>query len=479
MTFDEKNYTVEEKTVGGETIRFRAWRNRIYVDQPVNPEFQQMSIFAPELYFEDASAMISGYTKETAPAFVPNTVGGYMPGPLDEPGKDERKSRDGHDLPNTIFRALQHGYVVAAPAIRGRVQKDETGRFTGKAPACIVDYKAAVRFLHYFSDKLPGDESKIITNGTSAGGAISSLMGATGDHPDYEPYLEAIGAADASDAVFAASCYCPITNLDHADMAYEWEFCGENDYHRAKIDMTEGGRPQFTPVDGTMTEEQIAVSKKLKALFPAYVNSLKLKDADGLLDEEQIGRELTLDADGNGTFKDYMKKVVLASAQTALDRGEDLTDKKWLTIQDQKTALDMDWESYVHDITRMKEAPAFDGLHLETAETNLFGSETVDDRHFTAFSAENGADSIRAEDSLVKVMNPMYYIDDPKAHTARFFRIRHGEIDRDTSLAISAILSLKLKEAGVNVDYASPWNTPHSGDYDLDELFAWIDEICR
>ena len=27
------------------------------------------------------------------------------------------------------------------------------------------------------------------------------------------------------------------------------------------------------------------------------------------------------------------------------------------------------------------------------------------------------------------------------------------------------------------VDYHSPWNVPHSGDYDLDELFVWIDRI--
>ena len=141
---------------------------------------------------------------------------------------------------NSIFRALQHGYVVAAPAIRGRVQKDEEGKYNGKAPACIVDYKAAVRYLHYFSKELPGDESKIITNGTSAGGALSSLMGATGNHPDYESYLKELGAADASDEVFAASCYCPITNLDHADMAYEWEFRGVNDYHRMHMQMAEG-----------------------------------------------------------------------------------------------------------------------------------------------------------------------------------------------------------------------------------------------
>lgn len=68
-------------------------------------------------------------------------------------------------------------------------------------------------------EAVPGDVNKIISNGTSAGGAMSSLLGSTGDHPDYEPYLKELGAAEESDAIYAASCYCPITNLDHADMA--------------------------------------------------------------------------------------------------------------------------------------------------------------------------------------------------------------------------------------------------------------------
>lgn len=114
-------------------------------------------------------------------------------------------------------------------------------------------------------------------------------MGATGNHPDYAPYLEEIGAADAGDEIFAASCYCPITNLDHADMAYEWEFSGVYDYHRMHMTMAEGGRPSFTPVDGEMTEVQIKASKEEEVLFPAYVNSLGLKDNQGnvlTLDEQ-------------------------------------------------------------------------------------------------------------------------------------------------------------------------------------------------
>lgn len=465
MRFDKDNYTVEELSLDNETIRFRAFRNLAYVERPVNERYQRMNIYVPETYYE--GFVINGYSLNTAPVFMPNTVGGYMPGELDEPGYN----KFGPKKPNSIFRALLHGYVVAAPAIRGRTQKNTQDVYTGKAPACIVDYKAAVRYLHYFSEELPGDENKIITNGTSAGGALSSLMGAAGNHPDYLSYLNELGAAPAGDEIFAASCYCPITNLDHADMAYEWEFSGVYDYHRMHMKLDEGGRPDFTPEDGQMSDLQVKVSGELASRFPAYINSLGLKD--------EQGNSLTLDVEGEGSFKTYVESAVLASAQRALDQGMDLSDKAWLEIRAKK-AVSMDFAGYVRDITRMKTAPAFDSLTMNSPENDLFGTSEGKCRHFTAYSLENSlAGGSLAEEKVIKMLNPMYYIGDEQADTARFWRIRHGECDRDTSLAVSAILTAKLKEAGCQVDYHSPWNVPHAGDYDLEELFGWIDGICR
>ena len=48
--------------------------------------------------------------------------------------------------------------------------------------------KAAVRYLRYNDNKMPGRADRIISNGTSAGGAVSALLGATGNNKDYEPY---------------------------------------------------------------------------------------------------------------------------------------------------------------------------------------------------------------------------------------------------------------------------------------------------
>lgn len=51
-----------------------------------------------------------------------------------------------------------------------------------------------------------------------------------------------------------------------------------------------------------------------------------------------------------------MKEIVLASAQKALDAGIDMSDKTWLAVRDGKV-VEMDWDAYVKDITRMWKKP--------------------------------------------------------------------------------------------------------------------------
>mgnify|MGYP003252681460 FL=1 len=63
--------------------------------------------------------------------------------------------------------------------------------------------------------------------------------------------------------------------------------------------------------------------------------------------------------------------------------------------------------------------------------------------------------------------------------TTKNWRIRHGAFDRDTSIAIPVIFATMLKNKGYEVDFSLPWGLPHSGDYDLEELFAWIDKLAK
>ncbi|WP_425494623.1 subtype B tannase [Luteolibacter pohnpeiensis] len=457
LKFDANAFTKKSLKLGDDEVAYRAVEGIVYVAKPVDPAYQQLNFYVPEAYFEDQA--IGDFTKDTAPIFFPNQVGGYMPGKPGTPDQSGRPPGPSGDAasPNPIAVALSKGYVVAAPGARGRTLKDQNGNFTGKAPAAIVDLKAAVRYLHHNDAEMPGDATKIISNGTSAGGALSALLGATGDNSDYEPYLKEIGAAEESDIVFAASCYCPITNLDHADAAYEWLFHGINSYNQR-------GK------SGELTAPQIEVSEKLKSQFPAYLNNLGLTKADGTA--------LTLDENGEGNFKDVVKAYVAASAQKAASHGEDLSKYPWLTLKDGKVT-DLDFNAYITFANRMKTPPAFDALDLSAPENDLFGTATVDHQHFTEFSKDTGENHAMAEPAVIKMMNPMNYIGADGTATAHFWRIRHGTMDRDTSLAIPVMLAAKLLNNGNEADFSMPWNQGHAGDYDLDELFAWMARISK
>lgn len=82
-----------------------------------------------------------------------------------------------------------------------------------------------------------------------------------------------------------------------------------------------------------------------------------------------------------------------------------------------------------------------------------------------------------ADQKIIDLMNPTFFICKENADIAKHWHIRHGAFDRDTSLAIPVILALLLKNKGLDVDLDLPWGLPHSGDYDLQELFAWIDSL--
>ena len=419
--------------VNDKAVTFRSWLDIPYVNNPVEPDYQKLNVYIPEEYFNGQS--INGFTAETAPILMPNSVGGYFPGKQLIPANDTQ-----HGGANISLMGLSKGYVVITPAIRGRTLKN------GKAPALIVDYKSAVRWVRHNKDKLPaGDTEKIISNGTSAGGALSSLLGATGNAKNYDEYLNEIGAFDERDDIFASTVYCPITNLENADMAYEWIFNGINEYHMR--DSRE------------MNEKQIKASDELKKLFPEYVDNLNFEN-------------YSLDSNGNGTFKNFVEELYIKAAQKALDEGKKIS-VDWLEIKDGKI-LSADLKKYAVWATRMKAAPAFDSLNMDSFENNEFG-----DKHFTKYSFEHStAENPKlADNEKIYIMNPMNFIG--KADTAKFWRIRHGVKDRDTSMAVPAILALKLKEFGYDVDIAAVWDVPHDGNYDLNELFEWLDKICK
>ena len=413
LTFDTTIYTVG--TVNG--ILYRAYNNIVYAANPSNSDYQKLSIYIPEQYFN--SRPLNGYTATTAPIFVPNNSGGYMAAGIMTPSAT-----------NPVGLALSRGLVVVSPALRGRNVNN------GSAPSAIVDYKAVIRYIRANKSRLPaGNTDKIIACGVSSGGALSAILGASGNSDIYDEWLDEIGAAEAEDKIFAAASYCPVTNLENADGAYEWVFGGEK--------------------YGT---ESVA----LIADFVEYVNSLGLtKDSV----------DLEIDEDSQ-TFRDYIEGLYVRAAQKALASGTSIT-ASWLNISG-TTVISADLTKYAESFSvRQKSVPAFDKFDLSSPENSEFAF-----KHFTEYSAQHStAGGTIADADIISAMNPMESLGN--AETCKFWRIRHGINDRDITIAIPAILALSLEYEGCNVDFEAVWGEGHGGYYDNDELFGWIDAICK
>ena len=476
LAFDVKNYESMSTTVDNKEIKYRAFEYIPYVANPIDIDQQYMNIYVPEEYFNNGT--INGYNTQTAPIFMPNAVGGYMPSQAMTPKVENGK-------PNSVLYALSRGYVVASPATRGRTNKASDGNFIGKAPAVIVDLQAATAYLHANDSTMPGNANRIITNGTSAGGAVSLLQGATGNNSDFQPYLQALGAATAATNVYAVSAYAPITNLDAADMAYEWSYKGITSFNKVTMGQGElpqanvGGNtapPQRTMQRVNLNADDVAYSNLLSEHFPEYVNNLQLHDS--------MGRVLKLDKNGNGTFKNYVKAFIIDAANKAQAKGTDLSKHTYF-VRDNKTGAikDINWEAYNQFVSRSKAPGAFDSRSNDSGENNLFGTSATDNNHFTITAALHDTtpnQDVYVENAkIVTMMNPMNYLGSPAATNARYYRIRYGTADSNTSVAIPLIVGTRAQNLGYNVDMATPFDVDHSGDYDLEDLFNWMDNIVK
>ena len=137
---------------------YYALTNVVYCTKVVNPTYQYMNIYVPAAYLSGGAC--GGYTAETAPIILENDCMGWN---SSTPGRA-----------NTAY--LGEGFVFISVGARSR--NAENG--TGKMPAPVVDQKAAVRFLRLNDAVIPGDKERIISEGTSGGGQMSSILGATG-----------------------------------------------------------------------------------------------------------------------------------------------------------------------------------------------------------------------------------------------------------------------------------------------------------
>lgn len=264
------------------------WQTGIlYCDNPADETYENLGVYVPGAYLTgtengggtytctvNASGTAGGFTAETAPIVIP----------VETPGYAAMAAPTGYVSGTSAY--TDAGFVYVYAGCRGR----EAG-----APAGVTDLKAAIRYIRYNGDLIPGSVDRIFSFGMS-GGAQSALLGATGDSELYTPYLEAIGAVSGvSDAVAGSMCWCPITGLDYASEAYEWN-----------LGVTRTG----------LSAEMQELSDAMAEQFALYINELGLTDAEG------NSLTLAVSEDGvyqAGSYYDYLKTVVETSLNHFLE----------------------------------------------------------------------------------------------------------------------------------------------------------------
>lgn len=509
----------------------------VYVANPASLDYETLGIYVPGAYLEASAngdgtytasvksdAQVGQFTAATAPYVLPVNTPGY------------NASQAPTWLADGIASYTQAGMIYLQPGIRGRDNTtDSQGQeVVGGAPWGVTDLKAAIRYVRYNKDVLPGDTDKIVSFGHSGGGAQSAILGASGDSTLYNPYLEALGAAmkdkdgnPISDAPYGTMTWSPITSLDYADAAYEWnlgQFADSN-----------------TRAEGTFTQ---ALSQDLAKEYANYINQLGLKHE---------GQALTLaeSSEGiytQGSYATFLEGVVNQSLNNFLadtsfpytsdgagpgGSTESVTyetaqayidslnaETQWVTYDaatnTAKISSLADFAKYVK--TASKSVPAFDALDRSLAENAVFGVADANELHFdqlvarllknnqakyeslTDWNSQYVTDfesDLAKTDSLGKTIaerqdlyNPMFYLTSAysgyqTSKPAPYWRIRSGLSQGDTALTVETNLALALENqangAVKSVDFATVWGqgntTAERTGHASANFIQWVQEI--
>lgn len=175
------------------------------------------------------------YTAATAPVILNTGAAGY--------------GNSSNTPASTVYAA--EGYINVSCGNRGKQDSytNAAGEtvYTGDAPSCLVDQKAAARFVKYniLLGNLPGSVDYWVATGGSGGGAHAAMFAATSNNPDFYDYQIEVGAVgvyrnadggycttvtvdgeevELSDGAWGCVAYSAITSLYEADMAMAMEY---------------------------------------------------------------------------------------------------------------------------------------------------------------------------------------------------------------------------------------------------------------
>ena len=283
----------------------------VEVAKPEMAAYQGLSVAIPAYYVKGMNADGSlefdydyqftnpngvTYTAATAPIIINTGAAGYSAGTTGRAGGSY----------------VSYGYINVACGNRGKslstVNAAGEKYYCGDAPYCLVDQKSCVRWLKYniALGNVCGDADRMVSTGGSGGGAHSMMLAATGNNPDFYPYLEESGAVmrytdafgnvvEISDAIWGACPYSAITNLEEANMAYEFE----------------GGLAKDDSIITRYSPFRQILSQGEAEEYMYYINGLNLTydiNGDGVREALTIEYDAATDT-WSGTYIELMEQV--------------------------------------------------------------------------------------------------------------------------------------------------------------------------
>lgn len=477
----------------------------VYINANItNVQYQTMLVYVPAAYFTtdetghvngiNRDAVVGSYTASTAPIVFLNECGGWK--------SSQPKSCD--------MSYIQQGMIYVTCGARSRDAMDENGLPSGKAPTQLVDLKSGVIQLRANADVIPGNTDRIISFGTSGGGQMSSAFGASGNMSEYYPYMLESGVLGVSqngdgtytsvypDNIYAAQCYCPIADIENADLAYAWWW----------VDLVDDGGTY-----GSFTAFNVRLQELEAKAFIDYINSLGLKDTDG--------NALTLTGLRSGSYYE----AVLNNISEALNAMVTAGQIDPATAYPEADSWLMQDEAGIWHVTDMrgfmigtglvrqrnKAVPGFDTMD-ESAENNAFG--TVNDAtvhysaavasilqtHYDELSVLDGFNQAQVDDYIADALtgeNAAYISNQTNllnateimlgnngltaVDPAAYWRVRSGTADQHTSFSVGFNICLAAQSMGMDADYHLVWNMGHGSNEGTSTgtFIDWINEICR
>ncbi len=477
--------TYDFKTAINGKWKFNATANVYYIvgvmycSTPAAITYEQMGIFVPGAYMNatansdgtytciiNKTAVVNGYTSSSAPIVVPVNTGGYAA--MSAPS----------DYSSTVATYTNAGFIYLWPGCRGR---------THGAPLGVTDLKAATRYYRYLKaeqNAVPGNTDLIFSFGMSGGGAQSAIFGASGNNSGYDSYLTAIGALTGyKDNICGSMCWCPVTSLEQADAAHEWN-----------MGLTRS----------SLATADVNISKALAAEFATYVNAVGFK-------HPTTGNVLSLTATDNGYYQSgSYYEYVMSVINDAVSHYNTINTK---SVASYSVSDDSALNSFASTYKKAtKGIGAFDNYATKsTMENTLFGIagtaghfnkyfgeivNTYAPTYYPAFTSDFATTNVDAVGNNVEkrlmMYSPLYYLINNTTYyngggtessdVAPYWRIRTGINQSDTPLntEINLALALKNDAAVKDVDFATIWGQAHVLAEDFGEsnstanFIAWV-----